>query len=114
MAIQPSAQGVLEAAEDRTLKAETLVGMIRAGRPVRIDGAVVEGDVDLDGVEYPHRLILTNCVFLGHLHLTEARFAHTVDLSGCEFRESLNLFATRVDGQLKLPRVRICRGSHPL
>lgn len=114
MAIQPLTQEAPEAAHDPTLKAETLVAMIRAGRPVRIDGAVIEGDVDLDGVEHAHRLILTNCVFLGHLHLTEARFAHTVDLSGCEFRQSLNLFATRVDGQLKLPRVRICRGSHPL
>ncbi|MEA2602456.1 MAG: hypothetical protein QOF89_3448 [Acidobacteriota bacterium] len=113
MAIQQSVQGVVEATEDPTLQAGELVKRIRSGRPVRIDGAVIEGDVDLDGVEYPHRLILTNCVFLGHLHLTEARFAHTVDLSGCELRESLNLFATRVDGQLKLKRARICRGTRP-
>jgi hypothetical protein len=114
MAIPNSVRGALEAAGEPNLRAEDLVASIRSGRPVRLDGAVIEGDVELDGVEHPHRLILTNCVFLGHLHLTEARFAHSVDLSGCEFREGLNLFATRVDGQLKLPRVRICRGTRPL
>lgn len=88
--------------------------MIREGRPVRLDGAVVEGDVDLDGVEYPHRLLLTNTVFRGHVHLNEARFAHTVDLSGCEFQRNLNLFAARVDGQLKLPRARILEGGRPV
>lgn len=88
--------------------------MIRDGRPVRIDGAVVEGDLDLDGVEYPHRLLLTNTVFRGHVHLNEARFAHTVDLSGCEFQRNLNLFAVRVDGQLKLPRAHILEGGRPV
>ena len=85
--------------------------MIREGRPVRFDGVVVEGDLDLDGVEYPHRLILTNAVFLGYVRMNEARFAHTVDLSGCEFRQGLSFFAARVDGQLKLPRARISRGG---
>ncbi len=95
------------------LQAAELVSRIREGRPVRLDGAIVEGDVDLDGVEYPHRLVLTHTVFLGHVRMSEARFAHTVDLSGCEFRQNLNLFAARVDGQLKLPRARIYRGDRP-
>jgi len=93
--------------------AAELVAAIREGRPVRLDGAVVEGDVDLDGAEYPHRLVLTNTVFLGRVNLSEARFGHSVDLSGCELRQNVNFFAARVDGQLKLPRARIFRGDRP-
>lgn len=78
-----------------------------------MDGAVVEGDVDLDGVEYPHRLVLTHTVFLGHVRMNEGRFAHTVDLSGSELRQGLSFFAARVDGQLKLQRARIFAGDRP-
>jgi hypothetical protein len=99
--------------EGSALRAEELAEALRQGRPVRLDGAVVEGELDLDGLEYPHRLILTHVVFLGHVHLNDARFRHTVDLSGCEFRQGVNFFATRVDGQLKLAKVRILRGDRP-
>jgi hypothetical protein len=98
----------------RSLQAAELAALIWEGRPVRIDGAVVEGDLDLDGVEYPHRLILTNTVFRGHVHLNEARFGHTVDFSGCDFQRNLNVFAARVDGQLKLARARIREGGRPV
>ncbi len=116
MAIPQPAERLLDeprSTPGSVLPAAELTEAIREGRPVRLDGAVIEGDVDLDGVAYSHRLILTNTVFLGHLRLTEARFGHTVDLSGCEFRQNLSLFAARVDGQLKLPRARILRGDRP-
>src|SRR6185295_14344520 len=116
MAIPQSAEPLFDTArtgERVTLPAGELVAAIREGRPVRLDGVVIEGDLDLDGVDVPRRLIVTNSVFLGHVHLTEARFGHTVDLSGCEFRQNLNLFAARVDGQLKLPRARILCGDRP-
>lgn len=94
------------------LAAGDLATLIRKGEPVRYDGATIEGNLDLDGAEVSHRLILTHCVFLGHVHWTEARFAHSVDLTGCEFHQGVNFFAARVDGQLKLPRVRIFQGGH--
>jgi cytoskeletal protein CcmA (bactofilin family) len=99
---------------ERTHPAAELVAAIRSRQPVRLDGAVVEGDVDLDAVDYPHKLVIVNTVFLGHVHVTEGRFAHTVDLSGCEFRQNLNFFGTRVDGQLKLQRARIFLGEKPV
>jgi len=95
------------------LAAAELALLLREGQPMRLEGAVVEGDLDLDSLAYPHRLTLTHVVFLGHVRLAEARFAHTLDLSGCEFRQNLNLFATRVDGQLKLRHARIFRGDRP-
>lgn len=95
------------------LAAEELARLLREGKPVKLEGAVIEGDLDLDGLAYPHRLTLTHTVFLGHVRLTEARFAHTLDLTDCEFRQNVNFFATRVDGQLKLRRARIGRGDRP-
>lgn len=99
---------------ERTHPAADLAAAIRRHKPVRLDGVVVEGDLDLDAVDYPHKLVIVNTVFLGHVHVTEGRFAHTVDLSGCEFRQNLNFFGTRVDGQLKLQRARILRGGKPV
>ena len=99
---------------ERTWPAADLAAAIRAHKPIRLDGAVVEGDLDLDAVDYPHKLVIVNTLFLGHVHVTEGRFAHTVDLSGCEFRQNLSFFGTRVDGQLKLRRVRIFRGDKPV
>jgi hypothetical protein len=95
------------------LPAAELAAAIREGRPVRLDGALIDGDLDLGGAEYGLRLIITNSAFLGRVNLTEARFGHTVDLSGCEFRQNLSLFAARVDGQLKLQRARILSGDRP-
>ena len=95
------------------MAAAELAALLREGKPVKLDGAVIEGDLDLDGLVYPHRLSLLHTTFLGHVHLTEARFAHTLDLTDCDFRQSVNLFATRVDGQLKLRRARIRGGDRP-
>ena len=69
------------------LAAGDLAALIRKGEPVRYDGATIEGDLDLDGAEVSHRLILHPRAFLGHVHLTEARFAHSVDFTGCEFHQ---------------------------
>ncbi|MFL6194747.1 MAG: hypothetical protein ACJ75H_11295 [Thermoanaerobaculia bacterium] len=96
------------------MAAADLAATLRDRIPVRLDGIVVEGDLDLDGLDYPHRLSLTHCVFRGRVHLNEARFGHTVDLSGCEFQDGLNLFAARIDGQLKLQRARILKGPQEL
>ena len=58
----------------RTLPAGELVAALRGGRPVRLEGTVVAGEVDLDALSYPHKLVIHNSVFTGHLQLTEARF----------------------------------------
>ena len=97
--------------DERIRPAEELAAALREDRPIRLEGAVVHGEIRLDGIAYSHRLVVHNTVFTGHVHLTEGRFAHTVDLSGCEFREGLNLFDTRIDGQLKLPRTVIRKGE---
>jgi len=95
---------------ERTRPADELVAALCAGRPIRIEHAIVDGDIHLNAVVYAPKLVLHYTVFRGHFHLSEARFDHTVDLTGCDFQEGLNLFATRIDGQLKLPRATIRRG----
>lgn len=98
---------------ERTRSAEELVAALREDRPIRVEWAIVEGEVHLNSAAYSHRLVLHHTVFTGHFHLSEGRFAHTVDLSGCDFREGINLFGTRVDGQLKLQKATIRRGERP-
>jgi hypothetical protein len=95
---------------ERTHPAAELVAALCAGRPIRTEHAIVDGDIHLNAVCYAPKLLLHHTVFRGHFHLSEGRFDHTVDLTGCDFQEGINLFATRIDGQLKLPRATIRRG----
>jgi hypothetical protein len=102
---QPESERIRPAAE--------LAAALSAGLPIRVEHAVIEGDVQINALAYAPKLAIHHTVFRGHFHLSEGRFDHTIDLTGCEFREGINLFATRIDGQLKLPKATIRRGSRP-
>jgi hypothetical protein len=98
---------------ERTRPAAELAAALSAGLPIRIEHAVIEGDVQLNALAYAPKLVVHHTVFRGHVHLSEGRFDHTIDLTGCDFQEGINLFATRIDGQLKLTKAAIRRGCRP-
>lgn len=116
--LPPTAPAVLEwiycrdqPESERTRPASELVAALCEGRPIRVEHAIVDGDIHLNALVYAPKLVLHHTVFRGHFHLSEGRFDHTVDLTGCDFQEGISLFATRIDGQLKLPRAIIRRGG---
>jgi len=95
---------------ERTHAAHELIDAIRNDRPVEIESAVINGDVDLKAVDSGRKLVIRKSVFTGHVDLSEARFARSVDLSGCEFQQNLRFAAARVDGHLLLAGAKIRRG----
>jgi len=100
-------------AEDRTRPAEELVEAIRGNRPVTVENAIIEGNVDLTYAKYSHRLSIKNTIFEGPFDASEARFGQSVDLTGCEFRQNVMFFAARIDGQFVLTGVKIHGGEAP-
>ena len=94
---------------ERTRAAEDLVEAIRSNRPVKVESAVIEGDVNLSDVDYAHRLVIRDTVFAGQFNANEGRFGRTVDLTGCEFHDNVSFFDARIDGQLVLERAKIRR-----
>ena len=95
----------------RTRPAQDLVEAIRSNRPVKVEWAIIEGDVDLHDVNYPHRLIIRHTIFNGHFDASEGRFARTVDLTACEFQHNVNFFDARIGGQLLLTQAKIRRAA---
>ncbi|OHB78801.1 MAG: hypothetical protein A2V98_05315 [Planctomycetes bacterium RBG_16_64_12] len=91
----------------RTHPAHELLDALRGDQPVEIEAAVINGDLDLENLDYAHKLVIRNTVFTGHVDLSEGRFARTVDLTGCEFQRDLNFFGARIDGQLLLAEAKI-------
>ncbi|NQT16414.1 MAG: hypothetical protein HQ582_26890 [Planctomycetes bacterium] len=71
---------------------------------------MINGDVDLKAVDYAEKLVIRNSVFTGQVDLSEARFARSVDLSGCQFQHDLCFAAARVDGHLLLGGAKIRTG----
>jgi len=63
---------------------------------------VIEGDVDLSGVAYSHRLVIRNAVFSGVLDLSEAHFKRTIDVTNCLFQKAIRCFHTEIRGSLVL------------
>ena len=80
------------------------VQAIREGRDNlhEFAGHIIEEDVDLRGVTYPHRLVLHDVTFEGQVDLFDAAFSRSLDLAGCVFARGLHLALTKIDGQLVL------------
>ena len=74
----------------------------------------IEGDADLRGVTYPHRFVLHDVTFEGHVDLFEAEFGRSVDFTGCVFSHGLNLAMTEIDGQLILSRYVVMARALPI
>ena len=87
--------------------ASTLVRAIRADCRVDMRHTIIVGDVDLRGMDYSHRVTLTDCTFTGQVNATDAHFAKSVDLSSCTFQENLVLTDARFDGSLVLAQANI-------
>jgi uncharacterized protein YjbI with pentapeptide repeats len=62
----------------------------------------IVGDVDLRGLEYGPLLTIHNAQFAGAFRAEDARFAKTVDLSGCTFEHGLLFDGAHVGGALLL------------
>lgn len=89
--------------------ATNLVEALRAQHPPEaiaawFAGRAIIGDVDLSGLEYPHRLALRGCMFWGRVTMEDAHFGNTLDLSDCQFDKGLNLNTARIEGNLVLER----------
>lgn len=86
-----------------SVTAESLVDQLRGNKPVTPgDGTVIEGDVHLEAINYSRKLVLKNCLFLGHVNVADAHFAKTVDLSGCVFEQNVNFAGAQFGGGLRL------------
>jgi hypothetical protein len=92
-------------AQDRgRVAAQELVAALRAGDPVSIAHAVVEGDVELDAIDYPHPLVVRDTVFSGRFDVSDCRFAKRLDLAGCTFERAVNFAGARIGGRFVLER----------
>lgn len=96
-----------------TIPADQFVARLRAGLPVRVAHAAIQGPVDLAHVDYPHELSLLHCEFTGFVDLSEAHFAKSVNLSGSVFRENLKCEGTRFGGYVRFTHGAIQRGKRP-
>ena len=68
-------------------------------------GKTIDGDVDLTGIDYPHRLELRDCTFRGAFTAEDCRFGKSVDLTGCTFEQGIDFAGTHVGGNLRLGQV---------
>ena len=84
------------------IAAAHLVKAVRADEPVEAVNFVIEGDVDLSGVAYSHRLVIRNGVFTGVLDLSEAHFKRTIDVTNCVFQKAIRCVDTEISGNLML------------
>jgi hypothetical protein len=72
-------------------------------RGVRIDNALVSGDLVLTALDFPSDLGFRRCRFTGvNLSLVEARIRSISLVGGCEFQGRLNLAGARVEEDLDM------------
>jgi uncharacterized protein YjbI with pentapeptide repeats len=102
-----------------TIKAESLMQALRDGQELLdepcsgrrteqgVEFRVIEDDVDLDAISYPHKLAIRYASFKGRLNLREARFDGTVDLSSCVFERGITLEGARLGGNLILDDAKV-------
>jgi hypothetical protein len=105
--------------DPNSLPSSRLLAQVRAGLPVELAGALVEGDLDLREigiVTQPIRCI--GCTFDGNILASDVEFRRIVDLTGDHFRGSVDLRgaifddafllgageqASRIDGSAQFP-----------
>src|SRR5471032_1613036 len=82
--------------QGRSVKAEWIVEVVRIGLPLDVDGAILDGPLDLEGRFVPASWSMTRCR-LGTLKLADVRFAKSATFTGCEFSAGLFLHRTRFE-----------------
>jgi hypothetical protein len=99
---------ISEDPETRTIRAEILGPLLMAKPPivthegVRIEGAVIKGELDLANAKIPTAVWLNNCEFLSDVDLSHTQLNGDLSLMGSHFDGDLDLDATKTDGNLIL------------
>ena len=106
--MQPSDQAVDSL---RTISAEEFAKSIRDHQIQDFSRCLIEGDVDLNAIDYPHKLVIEDSLFRGRFDVGGAHFAKSVDLSRCTFEQGVDFSGTRVDGHLVLHSAVIQAGA---
>ena len=99
--------------EPQTISATQLREWILTGErvlPKRDGGYLITGDLDLVSVAVEHRVVIQGAVFEGMVDASDARFARSLDLTGCVFQQGLKLERAEVDGALVLEGARVAAG----
>ena len=65
----------------RTISAEEFAKSIRDHQIQDFSRCLIEGDVDLNAIDYPHKLVIHDSLFRGRFDVGGAHFAKSVDLS---------------------------------
>jgi hypothetical protein len=90
------------------LLATDLIQCIVSNQPIEpIDNVIVEGDIELNSVNYDYKLTIRNTRFKGLFDVSESHFHRSVDLSGCIFEHNINFCDAHIERNLILTEVEI-------
>jgi hypothetical protein len=82
------------------------------GVPVRINNAVITGDLILPGAAFAHGLAITKTIFQGEVNLSQATFESGLDLSGSIFWGGADFRAARFARDCVMKRTRFRQSCH--
>jgi uncharacterized protein YjbI with pentapeptide repeats len=112
----------LAEAGDRVVPAEWLNEVARGqslacAQPIRLTGAIVEGDVAWQHVQFAMHVALIDCEVRGTFDATSAAFRRGLDLTGSRFSGKVVLENAEAEDRLTMKRCRVegvtsCRGLH--
>ncbi|WP_322733168.1 hypothetical protein [Nostoc sp. ChiQUE01b] len=92
----------------RILSARDLIESISRNECIEpIDDVIVEGDIQLNSVNYDHKLVIHNTSFRGRFDVSEAHFSRTLDLSKCVFERNVNFCDVQIERNLILTEAKI-------
>src|SRR5262245_52601501 len=84
------------------MAASDFLAALRAGEPLTLGHVVVDGDIELDALDYAHPLVIRDTVFTGRFDVSESHFARRVDFTGSTFEGPVSFCRTQIDGRLVL------------
>jgi hypothetical protein len=93
----------------RTIAAELLEQLADGGTvdvPIRINCAIITGDLDLRHKVFKHGLVITESEFTGNVNLSFATFERGVNLTATRFRRKADFRAARAQKDFHLPLAR--------
>ena len=85
-------------APTRSISADTIVRDLRAGKPVVLEHAVVEGRFALTASDAVHAVFkCRDCTFRQNVAISDAKFERTVDLTGSTFERQADVRGVQFD-----------------
>ena len=93
------------------VEAEEVRRRVARGEAVSLEGCVVTGVLDLEGMATERRFVASGCRFRGRVNLTSMDFGSTLELEHCVFENGLDLNYTKVGGRLRLQDVSLLGGG---